>query len=125
MAFVTACSPGSGGGADEVPIDSNPLAALIKPTVSASVEDGGVGFSPIDPVTVSVVNGKLESVTLLNSEGGSVSGAIEDDATWVNTEPLGYNRQYVLEAVATGSVVPPPPPCRSRRRLRPISPSRT
>ncbi|TCN58516.1 lipoprotein-anchoring transpeptidase ErfK/SrfK [Rhodococcus sp. SMB37] len=102
MAVVTACSPGSGGGADEVPIDSNPLAALIKPTVSASVEDGGVGFSPIDPVTVSVVNGKLESVTLLNPDGQPVAGSIEDDATWVNTEPLGYNRQYVLEAVAYG-----------------------
>ena len=104
MTFVTACSGASGaGGAEEVPIDSNPLAALIKPTVSASVVDGGVGFSPIEPVTVSVVNGKLESVTLLNPDGEPVAGALgPDGATWANTEPLGYSRQYRLEAVAYG-----------------------
>ena len=104
MTFVTACSGASGaGGAEEVPIDSNPLAALIKPTVSASVVDGGVGFSPIEPVTVSVVNGKLESVTLLNPDGEPVAGALgPDGTTWANTEPLGYSRQYRLEAVAYG-----------------------
>lgn len=104
MTFVTACSGGgSAGGADEVPIDSNPLAALIKPTVSSSAVDGGVGFSPIDPVTVSVVNGKLDSVTLSNPDGVAVGGALAPDGTtWVNTEPLGYNREYTLETVAYG-----------------------
>lgn len=103
MAFVTACAGASGTGADEVPIDSNPVAALIKPTVSSSVADGDVGFSPVDPVTVSVVNGRLEAVTLLNPEGVPVDGALSDDGgTWVNTELLGYNRAYTLETVAYG-----------------------
>ncbi len=30
VAFVTGCAGGSGTGAEEVPIDSNPVAALIK-----------------------------------------------------------------------------------------------
>ncbi|MEE2032392.1 L,D-transpeptidase [Rhodococcus chondri] len=103
MAFVTACSAASGSGADETPIDSNPVAALIKPTVSSSVVDGGVGFSPIDPVTVSVVNGKLDSVTLLSPAGEPVAGELgTDGTTWTNNEPLGYNREYVLEVVAYG-----------------------
>ena len=103
MTFVTACAGGSAGGADEVPIDSNPLAALIKPTVSSSVVDGGVGFSPIDPVTVSVVNGKLDSVTLRNPDGEAVDGVLAPDGTtWANSEPLGYNRKYTLETVAYG-----------------------
>ncbi|NME81218.1 Ig-like domain-containing protein [Rhodococcus sp. 7Tela_A2] len=103
MAFVTACSGGSGSGADEVPIDSNPLAALIKPTVSSSVTDGDIGFSPIDPVTVSVINGKLDSVTLLTPAGEPVAGELAPDGlSWVNTEPLGYNREYTLETVAYG-----------------------
>ncbi len=103
VAFVTGCAGGSGTGAEEVPIDSNPVAALIKPTVSSSVADGSVGFSPIDPVTVSVVNGKLDSVTLLNPAGEPVQGELAADGlTWVNTEPLGYNRSYTLETVAYG-----------------------
>ncbi len=80
-----------------------PLAALIKPTVTSSVADGGVGFSPIDPVTVSVVNGKLDSVTLRNPDGVPVDGVLAPDGTtWVNSEPLGYNREYTLETVAYG-----------------------
>lgn len=103
MTFVTACAGGSAGDADEVPIDSNPLAALIKPTVSSSVVDGGVGFSPIDPVTVSVVNGKLDSVTLRNPDGVAVEGVLAPDGTtWANSEPLGYSRKYTLETVAYG-----------------------
>ncbi|UYP20393.1 Ig-like domain-containing protein [Rhodococcus sp. Z13] len=103
VAFVTGCTGASGTGADEVPIDSNPVAALIKPTVSSSVSDGSVGFSPIDPVTVSVVNGKLDSVTLLNPAGEPVAGELSPDGlTWANTEPLGYNRSYTLETVAYG-----------------------
>ncbi|MBM7457345.1 lipoprotein-anchoring transpeptidase ErfK/SrfK [Rhodococcus coprophilus] len=103
MAFVAACSSGTGTGAEEVPIDSNPLAALIKPTVSSSVADGGIGFSPVDPVTVSVVNGKLESVALVDPTGEAVKGEVASDGlSWVNTEPLGYNREYTLETVAYG-----------------------
>lgn len=103
VAFVTGCAGGTGSGAEEVPIDSNPVAALIKPTVSSSVADGSVGFSPIDPVTVSVVNGKLDSVALLDPAGEPVQGELAADGlTWVNTEPLGYNRSYTLETVAYG-----------------------
>ncbi|WP_241384615.1 L,D-transpeptidase [Rhodococcus sp. CH91] len=103
VAFVTGCAGGAGTGAEEVPIDSNPVAALIKPTVSSSVTDGSVGFLPIDPVTVSVVNGKLDSVALLDPAGEPVAGELAADGlSWVNTEPLGYNRSYTLETVAYG-----------------------
>lgn len=103
MAFVTGCSAASATGADDVPIASNPLAALIKPHVTSSVLDEPVGFSPIDPVTVDVENGKLDSVTLLNPSGEPVAGEMSSDGTsWVNSEPLGYNREYTLETVAYG-----------------------
>ncbi|MEU5843861.1 Ig-like domain-containing protein [Rhodococcus sp. NPDC047139] len=103
VAFVTGCAGESGTGAEEVPIDSNPVAALIKPSVTSSVADDTVGFSPIDPVTVSVLNGKLDSVTLLNPDGKPVEGELAPDgSTWVNTQPLGYNRSYTLETVAYG-----------------------
>jgi len=103
MVFVTACSGSSGTGAEEVPIDSNPMAALIKPAVDLNVEDGAVGISAIEPVTATAVNGKFESVTLRNPEGEPVDGEITDDGTaWSSTEPLGYNREYTLETVAYG-----------------------
>ncbi|MCC8927114.1 MAG: Ig-like domain-containing protein [Rhodococcus sp. (in: high G+C Gram-positive bacteria)] len=89
--------------ADAAPIDSNPIAELLKPKLTSSVADGAVGFSPADPVTVNVADGKLARVTMLNPEGEPVSGAISPDGlTWSNTEPLGYDRQYRIQADAYG-----------------------
>jgi lipoprotein-anchoring transpeptidase ErfK/SrfK len=85
------------------PIDSNPIAELMKPKVTSTVADGAVGFSPADPVTVTVADGKLAAVTMLNPEGKAVAGAISPDGlSWTNTEPLGYNREYRVQADAYG-----------------------
>ncbi|QBJ98523.1 hypothetical protein ERC79_03365 [Rhodococcus sp. ABRD24] len=85
------------------PIDSNPLIALVNPKVSVTVADGAVGISPGDPVAVRVTDGRLSGVTLRNPEGKAVAGAIAPDGlSWVNTEPLGYNRTYTLQADAYG-----------------------
>ncbi|MFC0448227.1 L,D-transpeptidase [Rhodococcus jostii] len=87
----------------EAPIDSNPVTELIKPKLTASAVDGAVGFSPGQPVTVTVADGTLAAVTMLNPEGVPVDGAIAPDGlSWVNTEPLGYDKEYRLEVKANG-----------------------
>lgn len=103
VAVLSGCSSASDISEPSVPIDSNPMTELMKPKLTSSVLDGAVGFSPADPVTVSVADGKLSSVTMLNPEGEPVSGAISPDGlSWTNTEPLGYDREYRVQADAYG-----------------------
>lgn len=100
---LSGCTSSADSTTAAAPIDSNPIAELLKPKLSSTVADGAVGFSPADPVTVTVADGKLANVTMLNPEGVPVAGAISPDGmSWTNTEPLGYNRQYRVQADAYG-----------------------
>lgn len=100
---LSGCTSSADSATTAAPIDSNPIAELLKPKLSSTVADGAVGFSPADPVTVTVDDGKLANVTMLNPEGVPVAGAISPDGmSWTNTEPLGYNRQYRVQADAYG-----------------------
>ncbi|WP_231912662.1 Ig-like domain-containing protein, partial [Rhodococcus sp. EPR-157] len=100
---LSGCTSSADSATTAAPIDSNPIAELLKPKLSSTVADGAVGFSPADPVTVTVADGKLANVTMLNPEGVPVAGAISPDGmSWTNTEPLGYNRQYSVQADAYG-----------------------
>ncbi|QCB51723.1 hypothetical protein E5720_18125 [Rhodococcus sp. PAMC28707] len=93
----------TGSTAAIAPIDSNPIAELMKPKVSSSVADGAVGFSPADPVTVSVADGKLADVTVTNSEGVPIEGILSPDGlTWSNIEQLEYSSRYRVQADAYG-----------------------
>ncbi|WP_408586337.1 L,D-transpeptidase [Prescottella soli] len=103
--LVTGCTISSSGAStsDAAPVDSNPLVAVIQPKLTTTVVDGAVGFSPGDPVTVRVGDGRLANVTLRNPDGKVVAGAVAPDGlSWTNTEPLGYNRKYTLQADAYG-----------------------
>ncbi|WKK62047.1 Ig-like domain-containing protein [Corynebacterium sp. P3-F1] len=64
-----------------------------------SVADGAEDVEPSDPVTVSAPDG-LESVSMKNEEGREVEAEFNPDKTeWTTTEPLGYGREYTVEAV--------------------------
>ncbi|WP_072802698.1 L,D-transpeptidase [Rhodococcoides yunnanense] len=101
--FLSGCGTTTSSTEAAAPIDSNPIAELMKPKLTSSVADGAIGFSPADPVTVSVADGKLAEVTMLNPEGVPVTGAMSPDGlSWTNTEPLGYDREYRIQADAYG-----------------------
>ncbi|WP_420910856.1 L,D-transpeptidase [Rhodococcus sp. OK519] len=105
--LVTGCTiatgPAGASTSSDAPIDSNPLLSLIKPTVTTTVTDGSLGFSPGDPVAVRVADGRLVEVELRNPDGQIVEGAIAPDGlSWTNGDPLGYNRKYTLRADAYG-----------------------
>lgn len=58
-------------------------------------------ISPVQPITVTVADGKLTSVKLLNPEGKVVAGQLAADGTsWKNTQELGYSKTYTLAAEA-------------------------
>ncbi len=80
-----------------------PFADLLVPKLTASVSDGAVGVTVDSPVTVSVADGVLASVTMANENGKSIGGQLSlDGLRWSTTEQLGYNRRYTLNAKALG-----------------------
>lgn len=95
LSLISACTiPTSSSTAPEPP----PL-----PAISVSAPDGAEGVAPLDPVTLAVSEGSLDSVELLNPEGEPVEAEIAPDgASWTTTEVLGYGRTYTLAATATG-----------------------
>lgn len=93
---LTGCTVGDGDGSGE--------AAQVeeaKPKPVANVKDGAEDWSVTEPVTVSIDDAKLDSVTMTNDEGKEVAGELSEDGTsWTTTENLGYGRTYTLEAKA-------------------------
>jgi lipoprotein-anchoring transpeptidase ErfK/SrfK len=102
--FGVACSIGGTTAPIKVIADKGtPFADLLVPKLTASVTDGAVGVTVDAPVTVSVADGVLASVTMVNDNGKTVSGQLSPDGLrWSTTEPLGYNRRYTLNAKALG-----------------------
>lgn len=70
--------------------------------------DGQVDISPDSAILVSLAFGQLDTVTVQNSAGTPVNGAMatpEDGSTtplWQPTEPLLYGETYMITAAATG-----------------------
>ncbi|CAM4250564.1 Putative L,D-transpeptidase LppS precursor [Mycobacterium basiliense] len=102
--FAVAC----GGGSAPAPVNvifnkGTPFADLLVPKLTASVTDGAVGVTVDAPVTVSVADGVLAAVTMVNENGKSISGQLSPDGLhWSTSEQLGYNRRYTLNVRALG-----------------------
>ncbi len=99
-----ACSSGGRSPAPKAIMDkATPYGDLLVPKMSASVTDGAVGVAVDSPVTVTVDDGVLASVEVVNENGRSLGGQLSPDGVrWSTTEPLGYNRSYTLSAKARG-----------------------
>lgn len=83
----------SEGGAESKEVSDDP--AVI------SVDDGDTDVEPGTPVTVTSDAG-LDTVTMKNEEGKEVESKFNDDKTeWTSNEPLGYGREYTVEATTT------------------------
>ncbi|WP_082966653.1 Ig-like domain-containing protein [Mycobacterium sp. 852002-51163_SCH5372311] len=102
--FGVACSSSPAAAPVKAITDKGtPFADLLVPKLTASVTDGAVGVTVDAPVTVSVADGVLASVTMVNDNGRSVAGQLSPDGLrWSTTEQLGYNRHYTLNVKAHG-----------------------
>ena len=101
---VGGCGGSSAPQPPEAIVDKGtPFGDLLVPKVQASVTDGAIGVPVESPVTVTADAGVLGAVTLVNEEDRVVAGELSPDGvTWSSAEPLGYNRQYTLNAEAQG-----------------------
>lgn len=67
--------------------------------ITTDPPDHAVGVSPLAPITVTPVNGKLDQVTMTNPEGVVVPGQLAPDGmSWQVAMPLGYNSTYTINA---------------------------
>ncbi len=102
MIFLAGCSgdddaagSGSGATASEAPA----------PQVSLALADGSADVSPVVPLEISVTDGELAEVTLVDGAGAAVPGAVAeggatDPTVWTPGTPLAYGTQYTLTATA-------------------------
>jgi lipoprotein-anchoring transpeptidase ErfK/SrfK len=77
--------------------------APAAPSISYQPADAATDVAPVAPVRVEVKDGWFQRVTLTNSEGKVVAGALNRDRTSFNTtEPLGYGVSYTWSGSAVG-----------------------
>ena len=94
-------STGSSSSTSTTPSTSSSAPA---PAATFTALSSSTKVSPANPVTVSVANGKLTSVTMTSPTGKVVTGAISADGTsWKNTEDLGYSKTYKIDAKAVNA----------------------
>ena len=100
---LSACSSPQGTPQAQPIEKGTPYSDLLVPKLQASVTDGDIGVTVEEPVTVSVEAGVLGEVTLVNAQGRVVAGELSTDGvSWRSAEPLGYNKEYTLNADAYG-----------------------
>jgi lipoprotein-anchoring transpeptidase ErfK/SrfK len=73
--------------------------------VSLALADGAADVSPVVPLEISVPEGELDEVTLVDAAGTAVAGAVQQEdgaetAVWAPEAPLAYGTQYTLTATA-------------------------
>ncbi|GAC50232.1 L,D-transpeptidase [Gordonia aichiensis] len=65
--------------------------------------DQAVGIQPGAPITVQASEGALTNVRIDKADGTPLRGTLSEDATrWISAEPLGYGRNYTVQADAKG-----------------------
>jgi lipoprotein-anchoring transpeptidase ErfK/SrfK len=112
LALLAGCQGGDGGGttATESP---EPTVAATPATVEVSPADGSVDVAPSVPVEISVTDGELTDVTVVDGAGARVTGTVadspEDPAVdlWTPDTPLAYGTSYTLTATAEGGDAEP------------------
>ncbi|SDD42482.1 Lipoprotein-anchoring transpeptidase ErfK/SrfK [Actinokineospora iranica] len=103
LALLAACTseqPGASGGGGDTQRQEAPPKAKLTATPAANAVD----VPPTEPVTITVAEGTLDTVELVNAEGKGIKGEVSaDKLTWTSAEVLGYGKQYTYTASATGS----------------------
>ncbi len=73
------------------------------PTLTVGPPTGTTDAPASTEITTTVGNGRVGSVTLLDSDGTAVAGSLRDDGTaWVPAQPLEYRHRYTATVTAVG-----------------------
>ena len=104
---LTGCSgdaPARSGASPDATPEAAPPAG-----VSGSPADGSADLSPVTPLEISVTDGGLAEVTVVDGAGAAVPGSVADSPqdpavdVWTPDTPLAYGSSYTLTATATGA----------------------
>jgi lipoprotein-anchoring transpeptidase ErfK/SrfK len=94
---LAACGPRIGKPTAEAP------QAPAAPSISYEPADAAKDVAPVAPVRVEVKDGWFQKVSLTNSDGKVVAGALNRDRTsFTTTEPLGYGVSYTWGGSVVG-----------------------
>jgi lipoprotein-anchoring transpeptidase ErfK/SrfK len=101
--FLAGCS---GSDAPRGSTDGTPAAEPAPAAeVALAVADGSADVSPVVPLEITVPEGELGEVTLVDGAGAAVAGAVQQEdgvetAVWTPETPLDYGTRYTLTATA-------------------------
>ncbi|WP_440899380.1 L,D-transpeptidase [Actinosynnema sp.] len=106
--LLTACSSGAGdsagNGSDTTPVAAQSSEPAKPVSLSLGPADRTADVAPGLPVVATATDGKITEAVLTNAEGKTVAGQLSaDGAQWVNTEALGYQKQYTLSVTGRGA----------------------
>ncbi len=103
LLFLAGCS-----GDDARPTAAGETSASDAPPAAVAVApaDGAADVSPVEPLEISVTDGELSEVTVVDAAGATVPGAVaeSDDQSgtevWTPETQLAYGTSYTLTALA-------------------------
>jgi lipoprotein-anchoring transpeptidase ErfK/SrfK len=100
LVLLAGCRGDDGGGGSTATAADAPPAQ-----VALALADGSADVSPAVPLEISVTDGKLGDVTLVDEAGAEVPGAVTagtgpENSVWTPKTPLTYGTQYKLTASA-------------------------
>jgi lipoprotein-anchoring transpeptidase ErfK/SrfK len=104
LVLLTGCNADDKGGTSAQETSAEQVAPA---KVTLTPADGAADVAPSTPLEITVADGELGDVTVVDAAGTSVPGKVEDgaDATaadvWVPEAPLAYGTTYTLNATAT------------------------
>jgi lipoprotein-anchoring transpeptidase ErfK/SrfK len=99
LIFLSGCGGDDGGGSKDVAVEAPDA------QVALAVADGAADVSPVVPLEITVTDGDLGDVTLVDAAGAAVPGVVAaegggDGAVWTPEAPLAYGTEYTLTASA-------------------------
>ena len=103
LVFLAGCSGSDGGGSGGTSAEAAPAEVTLAPA------DGTGDVSPIAPLEVSVAEGELAEVSVVDGAGTPVAGDVAEAQggtgidVWTPQAPLAYGTTYTLTATATNT----------------------
>jgi lipoprotein-anchoring transpeptidase ErfK/SrfK len=101
--FLAGCSGDDAGAGGQSATDVPP------PEISLAVADGSADVSPVVPLEISVTDGELADVEVVDGDGDEVAGDVAEaeaapgTQVWTPETPLAYGASYTLTATATNA----------------------
>jgi lipoprotein-anchoring transpeptidase ErfK/SrfK len=104
LVFLAGCTGSDEGGTAAEPTAAEEVAPA---QLSLTPADGAADVAPSDPLEITVTDGELDEVTVVDGAGAAVPGTVEDGAdesapdVWVPETALAYGTSYTVNATAS------------------------